>query len=117
MDELAQAIQTVKSQLTAMLSGEAPTAALVPALQAVTDTLAAVSEETVLSLALPPHLKRELLAQKILFPLMAGRPREPLRAVGTVILYACCVDLKIDDQYEKWRAELENRLVAPPTCD
>lgn len=58
-------------------------------------------------LALPPHFKRELAAQKILFPLMTGRPREPLRAVGTMVLYECCVDLKIDDQYEKWRIRFE----------
>lgn len=116
MDALVKAIRTAESQLTAMINGEAQTETLMSALQVVTDMLAAVSEERILSLALPPRLKRELAAQKILLPLMAGRRQEPLRAVGTVILYACCVDLKIDDQYEKWRAEFENRLAAQP-CD
>ncbi|MBM6968260.1 hypothetical protein [Pseudoramibacter alactolyticus] len=110
MDELAKGIQVAKGQLTEMLSGKAQIETLMQALQAVTDTLAAVSEEGILSLALPPRLKRELVAQKTLFPLMTGRRREPLRAVGTVILYECCVDLKIDDQYEKWRIRFEEIL-------
>ena len=68
MDELAKGIQVAKGQLTEMLSGKAQIETLMQALQAVTDTLAAVSEEGILSLALPPRLKRELVAQKTLFP-------------------------------------------------
>ncbi|WP_329885784.1 hypothetical protein [Pseudoramibacter faecis] len=47
MDGLAQAIQAAKGQLTAMLSGKASMETLMPALQVVTDTPAAASEETV----------------------------------------------------------------------
>ena len=59
MDELAKGIQVAKGQLTEMLSGKAQIETLMQALQAVTDTLAAVSEEGILSLALPAERSEE----------------------------------------------------------